>query len=298
MTATLLCQVADIITRHTNHEGDISTMVEGLVLSRRASSSPAIHSSQTPMFGIIVQGKKRIQLGDEVHLYGVGDYLLVSFNVPVISSVIDATQENPLLGLGIEISSEDLHDVLSRITNPANSYFINHSSCVTIAHTSQELLSATLRLVQLLDAPDDIQAIAPLIKQEIIYRLLIGPCGIRLLELANANSPGSRIAKAIEWLRKNYALQLRISELAEHIGMSESSLHHHFKAVARMTPMQYQKQLRLQEARRLIQMERRDIGSAGYKVGYQSRSQFSREYRRLYGLPPYEDARLQSQLLS
>jgi AraC-like DNA-binding protein len=159
---------------------------------------------------------------------------------------------------------------------------------VIVARASLDLLDATLRLLRLLNAPGDIRPMAPLIEQEIIYRLLSGPHGGRLLQLAVADSPANGVAKAIAWLRRHYVQPLRITDLADQVGMSESSLHHHFKAITRLTPMQYQKQLRLYEARRLIQIERRNIGSAGYAVGYQSRSQFSREYSRLYGVSPQQ----------
>jgi AraC-like DNA-binding protein len=157
-------------------------------------------------------------------------------------------------------------------------------------HTAPpELLDATRRLLSLLDTPKDIPAMAPLIEQEILYRLLTGPYGPTLLRIAAIDSPSNKIAKAIAWLRQNYRHQLRIEELAGHVGMSVSSLHHHFSAVTAMTPMQYQKRLRLHEARRLMLVERLDVGSAGYRVGYQSPSQFSREYSRLYGLSPLRD---------
>jgi AraC-like DNA-binding protein len=138
-------------------------------------------------------------------------------------------------------------------------------------------------------SPEDIPGVAPLVEQEILYRLLTGPHGPRLIQIATAESPGNRIAKAIAWLRENYTRPLRIEDLAEHCGMSVSSLHHHFKAVAAMTPMQYQKQLRLNEARRLMLVENMDAGTAGHTVGYQSPSQFGLEYTRFYGQSPLRD---------
>jgi transcriptional regulator GlxA family with amidase domain len=146
-----------------------------------------------------------------------------------------------------------------------------------------------LRLLRLLDRPQDVAAMAPLIEQEILYRLLSGPHGARLMHVAMAEGQGQRIARAVAWLRERFDQPLRIEILAEHVGMSESSLHHHFKAVTNMTPMQYQKQLRLHEARRLMLSEGLDVGAAGFNVGYHSPSQFSREYRRLYGLSPARD---------
>jgi AraC-like DNA-binding protein len=160
---------------------------------------------------------------------------------------------------------------------------------VAVNAAPAELLDASVRLLRLLDRPEDIPVMAPLIEQEILYRLLTGPFGPRLLQITMTESPGNKISQAIAWLRENFTRPLRLEALAERVGMSVSSLHHHFKAVTAMTPMQYQKQLRLREARRLMLMERLDVGTAGYTVGYQSPSQFSREYRRLYGLSPLRD---------
>ncbi len=237
---------------------------------------------------MVVQGRMSIELGGQVQRYGVGDYLFVSFDVPVAFRVIEASAEQPCLGLGMAISPERLHGVLARVDLPPPPTATEGACSVIVARASLDLLDATLRLLRLLDAPGDIRPMAPLIEQEIIYRLLSGPHGGRLLQLAVAGSPANGVAKAIAWLRRHYMQPLRIADLADQVGMSESSLHHHFKAITRLTPMQYQKQLRLHEARRLIQIERRNIGSAGYAVGYQSRSQFSREYSRLYGVSPQQ----------
>ncbi len=153
------------------------------------------------------------------------------------------------------------------------------------------LVDAVIRLVRLLDQPQDIAALAPLIEQEIFYRLLTGPEGGRILNMALAERPGNKVARAARWLRENFHQPLKIGRLASSVGMSASSLHHHFKAVTAMTPMQYQKQLRLNEARRLMMVEKLDAGTAGYRVGYQSASQFSREYSRFYGRSPARDVR-------
>ena len=247
------------------------------------------------MFGMVVQGRMSIELGGTIQHFASGDYLFVSFDVPVAFQVIEASAEEPCLGLGMAISPERLHEVLARVDLPPHPAACEGACSVIVARASLDLLDAALRLLRLLDAPGDIRPMAPLIEQEIIYRLLSGPHGGRLLQLAVADSPANGIAKAIAWLRKHYVQPLRIAELADHVGMSESSLHHHFKAITRLTPMQYQKQLRLYEARRLIQIERRNIGSAGYAVGYQSRSQFSREYSRLYGVSPQQHVTSSSQ---
>jgi AraC-like DNA-binding protein len=300
MSTLISEEIAWLVARHAKHEDANATAIDSLTLWRHSSCSPSLRTTQSPVFGMVVQGKRSIELGGKVEQFGAGDYLFVSFDVPVTSRVVEASAEKPSLGLAMAISSEHLHEVLARVDRPPQysaatagacaSAIATEGSCrsVVIARASHDLLDATLRLLRLLDTPTDIGPMAPLIEQEIIFRLLCGPYGRCLLQLAVADSPANGVAKAIDWLRKHYMQRLRIAELADHVGMSESSLHHHFKAITRLTPMQYQKQLRLHEARRLIQIERRNIGSAGYAVGYQSRSQFSREYSRLYGVSPQQ----------
>jgi AraC-like DNA-binding protein len=238
---------------------------------------------------LVAQGAKSLTLGDEVFDYGVGDYLVVSLDLPVVSRVTRATTKNPHLGLGMAIDNARLREVLERVSVPSAAAAVYATRGVAVHTAPPELLGAALRLLRLLGTPKDIPAMAPLIEQEILYRLLTGPYGQTLLRIAAMDSPSNKIAKAAAWLRQNYTYQLRIEELAGHVGMSVSSLHHHFSAVTAMTPMQYQKRLRLHEARRLMLVERLDVGSAGYRVGYQSPSQFSREYSRLYGLSPLHD---------
>jgi AraC-like DNA-binding protein len=281
MTIHAFTEISQLVARHAKEEGVTATAVDSLLLGRHTSRSALLQCPQTPMFGIVVQGRQSIELGGHVQQFGIGDYLFVSFEVPVTFRVIDASAEQPCLGLGMAISPERLHEVIARVDLPPHSTATEGACSVIVARAGVDLLDATLRLLRLLDSPGDIRPMGPLIEQEIIYRLLSGPHGGRLLQLAVADSPANGVAKAIAWLRKHYMQPLRIMELANHVGMSESSLHHHFKAITRLTPMQYQKQLRLHEARRLIQLERRNVGSAGYAVGYQSRSQFSREYSRL-----------------
>ncbi|MDW3687986.1 AraC family transcriptional regulator [Cupriavidus sp. CV2] len=286
MSIDICKEVARLVARHAKGEGANATAIDSLTLWRHTSLTPSIHTTQSPIFGMAVQGRRSIELGGKTQQFGSGDYLFVSFDVPVASRVIEASAEKPNLGLGMAISSVRLHDVLARVDIPPHPTATQSACSVIVARAGLDLLDATLRLLRLLDTPGDIRPMAPLIEQEIIYRLLSGPYGGCLLRVAEADSPANGVAKAIAWLGKHYVQQLRIAELAELVGMSESSLHHHFKAITRLTPMQYQKQLRLHEARRLIQIERRNIGSAGYAVGYQSRSQFSREYSRLYGVSP------------
>jgi AraC-like DNA-binding protein len=289
-SSKLYQELASIIARFAKKDGEYSTPIRGLFFARRSSPTQPLHTAQWPCFALVVQGAKSLGLGAELYRYGVGDYLLVSIDLPVVSRVTKASVKTPHLGLGMAISPDRLRQVLGSITVARSSLAPDEGGGVVVNKASADLLDASVRLLRLLDRTEDIPAMAPLIEQEILYRLLAGPCGPRLLQIATSQTPSNKIAQAIAWLQTNFTRALRIEELAERVGMSMSSLHHHFKAVtAAMTPVQYQKRLRLHEARRLMLMERVDVGSAGYTVGYHSPSQFSREYSRLYGISPMRD---------
>ena len=282
-------EMVAIIARFAATDEEYATPIEGLYFNRRSSPTQPIHTTQWPCFALVVQGAKSLTLGDEVYRYGVGNYLVVSLDLPVVSRVTEASTEKPHLGLGMAIDPERLKEVMNRVHPARVTVPPDEMRGVVVNEASSDLLDTTLRLLRLLERPADIPVMAPLIEQEILYRLLSGPVGPRLLQIAIGQTPSNRIAAAITWLKKNFARPLRIAELAKRVGMSASSLHHHFKAATAMTPMQYQKQLRIHEARRLMLMERVDVGTAGYTVGYRSPSQFSREYSRLYGLSPLRD---------
>jgi AraC-like DNA-binding protein len=282
-------EMVEIVSRHANDDCEHKTLIDCLIVNRRTSSMQPLHTTQRPCFGLVLQGEKSLTLGGEAYRYGIGDYLVVSLDLPVLSQVTQASESKPLLALGMAINADRLKEVMGmaggfRLTIPPD-----QTRGVAVNKATPELLDASLRLLRLLDAPQDIPILAPLIEGEILYRLLTGPVGPRLGQIAITETPSNRIAAAISWLKENFMHPLRIEELAGRVGMSVSSLHHHFKAATAITPIQYQKQLRLHEARRLMLVERLDIGSAGYAVGYQSPSQFSREYTRLYGNSPLRD---------
>jgi AraC-like DNA-binding protein len=288
-------ELRDLLARFATRDAEYRTAIGSLFFARRSSPTQPLHTAQWPCFALVVQGAKSLTLGSDVYRYGVGDYLVVSLDLPVVSRVVEASPESPHLGIGLRIDPERLAEVLARIDLPRPALLPDAMRGgmrgVGVHRAPTELLDAALRLVRLLEHPGDIAALAPLVEQEIVYRLLTGPFGPRLLQIATMETPGNRVAQAIAWLRREFMQPLRIDELAARVGMSMSSLHHHFKAVTAMTPMQYQKQLRLHEARRLMLVERLDVGTAGYRVGYQSPSQFSREYSRHYGLSPTRDVK-------
>jgi AraC-like DNA-binding protein len=282
-------EMTSIIARFASKDGDSSTPIENLHLYRGSCPTLPLHAAYRPGFSLVLQGAKRLMLGSDVYIYGAGEYILTSLDLPVASHVTEASVDNPYLCFTLLIDNERLLELLSRISISRSSTASDDMRGIAVNIASPELLEASARLLRLLDRPEDIPAMAPLIQQEILYRLLTGPGGTRLMHIAMAESQSNKVARAVDWIRANFARPLRIEELAERVNMSVSSLHHHFKSVTAMTPMQYQKQLRLQEARRLMLGEQLDVGTAGYRVGYQSPSQFSREYSRLYGLPPLRD---------
>jgi AraC-like DNA-binding protein len=283
--------MAAIVSRHAPADGGFQTAIGGLVLHRCSSATQPAYLAQWPCFGLVLGGEKSLELGEEIFRYGVGDYLVVAIDVPVACRVTKASAAAPHLGLALSIDPVRLNDVMSRMDLNPTMLAPPRPGAVAVNAASSELIEATLRLLKLLDHPEDRAGMAPIIEQEILYRLLTGPFGSRLLHIALTDTPGHKIARAVGWLREHFTAPLRIEALAAHVGMSVSSMHLHFKAVTLMTPLQYQKHLRLHEARRLMLVERLDVGAAGYQVGYQSPSQFSREYRRHYGAPPLRDVR-------
>ena len=282
-------EIATLIARHAPADGQTSTALGSLFFGRCSSPTQPHYAAQWPCFALLAQGEKTLTLGGEELRYGIGDYLLMSVDLPVVSRVTQASEDQPSLGLGMAIDPVRLADLLRRVPLPTLPAAVDGLRGVTVSKAPPDLLDAVVRMLRLLDRPADIPALAPLIEEEILYRLLTGPDGARLLAIVSAESRSHRVGKAVDWLRQHFAEPLRIEDLAAHVGMSESSLHHNFKAVTALTPMQYQKQLRLHEARRLMVVDRLGVASAGHRVGYQSPSQFSREYARLYGRSPVRD---------
>jgi AraC-like DNA-binding protein len=281
--------LARIIARHTPREDGVPTAIPDLFLIRKNAPSAPSFCSQWPTFALVAQGAKSITLGQETFDYGVGDFMVVSLDLPVIGRIIKATAEQPMLAMAITIRPERVRMVMDRLGARAPAAAAEGLRAVGVNRVSAPLADAALRYLRLLDTPEDIPVLGALLEQEILYRLLTGPYGPRLIQNATMDSPGNRVARAVEWLRQHFGRTLRMEDLAAHAGMSVSSLHHHFRAVTAMTPMQYQKQLRLNEARRLMLFEKMDAGSAGFAVGYASRSQFGLEYTRHFGIPPKKD---------
>jgi AraC-like DNA-binding protein len=284
-------ELASVITRHAPSDGEFATAIPRLLLSRRSSPSQPVHAALRPCFAFVVQGAKSLSVGCDSVTYGVGDFLIATLALPVISRVTIASAAQPSLIVGMEIDAERLANLFARLD--LTSLALPSSNAVrgfAVNRASPLLLDAVVRMLRLLERQEDIAAMAPLYEQEILYRLVTGPCASRLLHIARADVPTRSVSKATSWLGAHFAEPLRIEDLAQNVGMSVSSLHHHFKAVTAMSPLQYQKQLRLNEARRLILVDHLDVAAASLRVGYQSPSQFTREYGRLFGRPPRHDA--------
>ena len=249
------------------------------------ASRPLV-SMYSPCMALVIQGAKSLDFGATHLEYGAGQYLLTSIDMPVTSRIVSATGRCPLLAMGIEIDFAELEQVIRRCDTlpPSQS-----QPGISVFEADTDLLEAIVRLLRLLDTPEHARALTPLIQQEILYRLISGPAGSRLLEISRHDSPSNRVAKALGWIQKHFAQAFMVGELARHAGMSASSFHQHFRAVTGMTPIQYQRRLRLHEARRILFVDSLDIGEASLRVGYQSHSQFSKDYRQYFGRLPKDD---------
>ncbi|OPG85201.1 AraC family transcriptional regulator [Stutzerimonas stutzeri] len=286
--------LARLIDGLVRDDGMHPTAIDDLFLIRCSAPSELVHGLHKPALCIIVQGSKEVRLGDELYTYDALHYLVVSVTVPVAGRVLEASSGEPYLCIRLDIDPAMVATLVAE-SAPLSPPVEGAARGVYLDRIDAPLLDATLRLVRLLASPQDIPVLAPLAMREIFYRLLCGRQGRHLHEIAVRDSQGHRVTRAIEWLNRNYVEPLRIEELAQRVNLSSSTLHHRFKALTSMSPLQYQKQLRLQEARRLLIAEGLDVSSAGYRVGYESPSQFSREYSRLFGASPVKDlARLRS----
>lgn len=280
--------LAETVARWTDGLNQLSTTIPNLTFYRRDEPTQPASCMVEPSVALVVQGAKRALLGDNVYLYDIKRFLITSLDLPAMMQVFEASRDRPYLGLVLKL---DLHVVAELMLQSRMAPPPEHVSDrgMVLGETTPHLLQAFTRLLDLLDEPASIPVLSPLIQREICYRLLTSDQGARLWQIASVGSQSHRIAKAIDWLKSHYAHPLRIEELAADVQMSTSSFHHHFRLLTAMSPLQFQKWLRLNEARRLMLMERVDASTAAFHVGYESPSQFSREYSRLFGAPPRRD---------
>jgi AraC-like DNA-binding protein len=280
--------LAGSISKALNGAADLSTEVPGLTLYRNTAPTAPNPCTYEPSLLLIPQGKKRVDLGKQSYVFGESTFLLTSIELPIVSRVSVASVEKPYLAFFLKLDMGIVRDVLHteevRISAPPVG-----TRGMVLGEATVELLTPCLRMVQLLGAPQDAPFFAKLLHREIIYRLLQGPQGERLRSVATMADRSYQTAKAVTWLRKNFEKTLNVNELASMTGMSRSTLHHHFRGLTAMSPLQFQKQLRLHTARQKMLTEELDAASAAFAVGYESPSQFNREYKRFFGKPPMRD---------
>ncbi|MER7758133.1 AraC family transcriptional regulator [Streptomyces sp. NPDC097619] len=290
-----LDEIRTLLDRHARsarrNGPDGTTPVDGVLVSRVDRSDPPAPATSGTVLALIAQGSKRLVLGDRVLAYGPGEYLVASVDLPVTGQFVGATPEHPALGFGLTLDPSDVAALLLRSgTGPTPRATGGPPPGIAVSRAPDALLDAVVRLLRLLDEPRDRDVLAPLVKQEILWRLLTGEQGRAVRQLGLADSSLSHVSRAVQWIREHYAEPFRVEELARRTGMSPSAFYRNFHAVTAMSPLRFQKQIRLRQARLLLATHPRDVTGVGHRVGYDSPSQFSREYRRQFGLPPSEDA--------
>jgi AraC-like DNA-binding protein len=279
--------IAAAVARHTSTDGFHATAIERLTFVRSSTPTMPMPNVYRPQLCLVVQGRKDVTFGHEIFRYSPGRYGVITYDLPAIGHVVEATPDTPYLCLYLDFDPVMLGELAMRVppapggTSPAVGK--------TVSDASAALLDATLRLVRLLDNPAALPVLGPLAEQEIVYHLLAGPDGARMRHITSSEGRVADVGRAIAWITKHFRERFRIERLAAEVGMSPSSLHEHFRAVTSMTPLQFQKQLRLQDARSLMLVQGLDVATAALHVGYESPSQFSREYRRHFGEAPSRD---------
>jgi AraC-like DNA-binding protein len=276
------------IARWTEAGEQHTTAIPGLSLFRREEPTEPISGLYEPSICMVAQGAKRVVLGEDTYVYDAHHYLITAVHLPTVVQVIEASKEKPYLGLRLKFDHREVSQLMADSNLPAPRTQQSDRG-MAVGAVTLPLLAAFQRLLDLLDEKEDIPILAPNIQREIIYRLLVGDQGARLRQIASAGSQSQQIARAIDWLKGNFTRPLRIEDLAAQARMSSSTFHHHFRSMTALSPLQFQKQLRLHEARRLMLGEHQDAATAAFNVGYESPSQFSREYNRFFGAPPLRD---------
>jgi AraC-like DNA-binding protein len=281
-------ELTELIERHSLQNSAKETAIPSLFFYQHSSITEPAYRIYKPSFCVVVQGLKEILLAQERFEYGPSNYLIASMNLPVIGQIIKASADSPYLSLKLEFTQNQILEVLNdcdiKVTSKDNA-----KRALFVGWMESSIQDAVLRLARLLDTPGEIPFLAPLYTREILYRLLQGPYGVELAQIAVEGSSTYRIREAIDHIVRNWDQSFRIEDLADTASMSVSSFHRHFKEVTAMSPIQFQKQLRLQEARRILLAESADAADVAFRVGYESSSQFSREYSRMFGAPPRAD---------
>ncbi|TGQ35656.1 AraC family transcriptional regulator [Mesorhizobium sp. M00.F.Ca.ET.216.01.1.1] len=288
-----LAEIAAAIGRHVSKDGFNATLIDRVSLVRSSTPTMPMPNVYRPQLCLVAQGHKEVTLGDSVFRYAPGRYGIVTYDLPATGQVVEATPDKPYLCLYLDFDPVMLGELALRV--PPLPGAPAPPIGKTVSDASADLLNAALHLLRLLDDPAALPVLGPLAEQEILYRLLTGPDGARMRHITTGQGRVAQVGRAIAWIRQNFRERFSIERLAAEVGMSPSSLHEHFRVVTAMTPLQFQKQLRLQDARGLMLVQDIDATTAAFRVGYESPSQFSREYRRHFGEPPARDiARLRA----
>lgn len=286
-----LREIAELTQRFAPMEGHNATALPGVCIYRASKVTEPIHAFYEPSLCIVAQGRKRSMVGNKVFVYDEAKYLVISVGVPILSQHIDATPERPFLCMRLRLDPTAIANLMIERNLQPSRQPAKPGPPLIISDMTPELIDAAARLLRLLTTPNDIPALAPLIEREILYRLVCGQQTATLGHIAFAESRLYQVNRVIAWIIRNFKQPFSMEAAAAEANMSPSALHAHFKAVTTFSPLQYQKQLRLQEARRLILVQSHDAAAAAFAVGYESPSQFSREYRRLFGAPPATDVK-------
>ncbi|MET0134462.1 MAG: AraC family transcriptional regulator [Kibdelosporangium sp.] len=288
-SAMRLDELRALLARHARP--DMTTAVDDVLVSKVEQSTPSAPSMSGTVLALIAQGGKQIALGDRVYEYRAGQYLIASVDMPITGRFMEASPEEPALGFGLVLRPAAVAELLLQAApgdlSPAAG---GAPSGMAVSDAPEALVDAVIRMLRLLDQPRDMTVLAPLIKREILWRVITGEQGAVVRQLGLADSSLTHIARAVRWIRDNYAQSFRVEDVAQLSGMSVSAFYRNFQAVTAMSPIQFQKQIRLQEARLLLATHPNDVTGVGVRVGYDSPSQFSREYRRQFGAPPSRDA--------
>lgn len=283
-----LSKLADLIDRYSNSDGIHDTAIPGLQCIKASATGMGVPDVYCACICVVVQGTKQVLLEDEIYRYEPSQYLAASVDLPIVGQVTRAAKEEPYLCLKIDIDSRMLSDLIAQSGHPAD-VTRETGRGLFVGKLPDALLDAVLRLTTLLDTPEDIRMLAPIVLREVHYRILQTEHGATFAQLAIPGSNMHKVAAVIQRMKSDIAQPIRIEELAASASMSQSSFHHHFKQVTAMSPLQYQKRLRLTQARHIMLAENTDAATTAYRVGYESASQFSREYSRMFGAPPVRD---------
>ncbi len=287
-TDRLVGALSEKIARLTRNGDMPATAIPGLSLFRREEPTEPFSGLYEPSLCLVAQGSKRVLLGSDTYTYDARNYLITSVHLPTIVQVTEASRERPYLGLKLVLDLREVSGLMLDTRLPAPAPPQSRRGMAT-GRVTLSLVDAVHRLIDLLGEEKDIPILSPLIHREILYRLLTGDQGARLRQFATRGSRSQQMAHTIEWMKQHFTEAISVDDLAQMAGMSPSSFHQHFRAMTALSPLQYQKQLRLQEARRLMLTEHLDAATASFRVGYESPSQFSREYGRMFGAPPRRD---------